>query len=120
MPCYSNLQLEWVPVRKVLRSLDLSGEVHAEQEIHLALTMLPILDEASLRALVREVLKERGWKQADDGSLSKKIGTAIATLSPDGAEVSLKQTADTIVVVPEKVRVSRNASAKEIEAAARK
>lgn len=91
MACEMNLQIEWVGLKRRLRSVERKETLAVEGEIHLDIRMLPILEEAAMLQVLKEVLKERGWREQEDGSLTKEIGAAIAVLPPEGKTVTLRQ-----------------------------
>lgn len=69
------------------------GTVTASDELCVGLDVLPILSDEEMRDLVRQTLREKGWKQEGDGSLSKDLGDgAKATLDEDGKKVTVTLT----------------------------
>ncbi|MEZ4405701.1 MAG: hypothetical protein R3A52_04275 [Polyangiales bacterium] len=90
MACGLNLELGWEGVGRPIVSRDMKGTVHVEGEISVDVKMLPILQDEAMRALLQRVLAEKGWEKSPDGSMSKRFGSATATLSADGKTVTLK------------------------------
>lgn len=109
MACEMNLDINWQPIR-IVRRIDASDSVSVEEEIHLAIRMLPLLEDAEMRQLLKHILKARGWTEAEDGSLSKDIDGALATLSADGKELRLRQAESAEVSTSATVRVDRSKS----------
>lgn len=67
------------------------GTVTASDELCVDLDVLPILSDAEMRALVRDSLKEKGWKEQKDGTMTKVLGEgAVAVLDKDGKTVTVK------------------------------
>lgn len=110
-----NLQLEWEPVARVLRARDATETVAAEDTVHLDVRMLPVLDEATMRKILRDVLGEKGWTPQADGTLTKTIGTAVATLRPDGRTVVLRQSNEVTVKVTTTVQVQADTGEDKID-----
>jgi hypothetical protein len=119
MACDMELQVGWASLRRTLRSVDVEGQVNSSHEIHLRVRVLPILDDTVMRQLLMQVLRERGWRENPDGSLSKEVGEATATLSADGAEVTLAIQKNTTVVVTARVEAKRDSSESDLKKAAR-
>ncbi len=90
MTCGMNLELDLEALRRTYRTRSAEEGVAVEDEVHLGVALLPVLDDASMRSIVREMLRERGWRDVDDGSLQKGFGDAVAVLSPDGASIALR------------------------------
>ncbi len=90
MTCGMNLELDLEALRRTYRTRSAEEGVAVEDEVHLGVALLPVLDDASMRAIVREMLRERGWRDADDGSMQKSFGDAVAVLAPDGASIALR------------------------------
>lgn len=90
MPCGMNLGLELEALRRVYRTRDLRDTVHVEDEVHLDVAVLPVLPDAAMRAILREALREGGWRDGADGTLEKSFGATTATLSADGTRVTLR------------------------------
>ena len=101
-----------------MRSVDVEGQVSTSHEIHLQVRVLPILDDAVMRQLLKQVLQERGWRENPDGSISKEVGEATATLSADGAEVTLSLQKNNKVVVKARVETNKDTSESELKKAA--
>jgi hypothetical protein len=119
MACDMELQVGWAALRRSMRSIDVEGQVSTAHEVHLQVRVLPILDDVVMRQLLKQVLQERGWRENSDGSISKEVGEATATLSADGAEVTLSLKKDTKVVVSARVEVKKDSSESELQKAAR-
>ncbi|HEY4220060.1 MAG TPA: hypothetical protein VGO62_01930 [Myxococcota bacterium] len=67
------------------------GTVTGSDSLCISLDVLPILPEESMRQIVRETLKERGWKEGKDGALEKVLGQgATAVLDKDGKTVTVR------------------------------
>lgn len=97
MTCGMNLELGLEALRRVYRSSRAEQGVEVIDEVHLDVAVLPVLSDAAMREIVREVLRGDGWTQRDDGSLEKSFGDAVATLSPDASGVTLRvRTATTV------------------------
>jgi hypothetical protein len=80
------LEAGWIPVRK---TVDLDDHVNVGDHIEIAIRLLPILDEGSLDALVRESLEQRGWTRQPDGSLTRQFGEVTATLPAGSSSIRL-------------------------------
>jgi hypothetical protein len=118
MACDMELQVGWAALRRAMRSIDVEGQASTTHEIHLQIRVLPILDDAQMRLILKQVLKERGWKESSDGSLSQQIGEATATVSADGKEVSLSLQKTTKIIVKARVEVKPDSSESELQKAA--
>lgn len=121
MACGMNLELGLEGVRRVFRSSRAEAGVDVVDEVHLDVALLPVLPDAEMRDLAREVLREGGWTAREDGSLEKSFGAAVATLSPDGASVTLRVRAASTVSATGSAEVTstRSETAAEREAAER-
>ena len=119
MACDMELQVGWAALRRTLRSVDVEGQVSSSHEVHLQVRVLPILDDAVMRQLLKQILRERGWRENPDGSISKEVGEATATLSADGAEARLTLQKNTTVVVTARVEAKKDSSENELKKAAR-
>jgi hypothetical protein len=66
------------------------GTVTGEDELCVALDLMPILPEQEMGALVDEELKRRGWKKNKEGELVKELENgATATLGADRKTVTV-------------------------------
>ncbi|MBL8600615.1 MAG: hypothetical protein JNK72_01695 [Myxococcales bacterium] len=92
MACGLLLEAGWEGVAR-LRTEREKGTAHVEDEVRLQVTLLPLLDEGRMRALLRETLKAAGWAETADGGLSKSEGGVTASLTPDGREVVIRASA---------------------------
>ena len=90
MPC--GVQLELVRV-SVQRETDVDVTDHIDLEIG----VLPILPEERLHDIVREELIARGWEASEDGTLTKRVGDAIATLPPGESTIRVELSSQTSV-----------------------
>lgn len=115
MTCGMNLELDLEALRRTYRTRSAEEGVAVEDEVHLGVALLPVLDDASMRSIVREMLRERGWRDADDGSLEKGFGDAVAVLSPDGTSIALRAKA-AVTVTASGSAVVRNGSGAEAKA----
>ncbi len=97
MTCGMNLELGLEALRRVYRSSRAEQGVDVADEVHLDVAVLPVLSDAEMRAIVREILREGGWTQCPDGSLEKSFGDAMATLAPDASGVTLRVRSATTV-----------------------
>lgn len=96
MPCGALIEIVQVAVR---RHTDVEISDHADLEIR----VLPVLPRERLIEIIREELVARGWEPQPDGSLTKPVGEATATLPPgsttvritlsDGREISVSASA---------------------------
>jgi hypothetical protein len=67
------------------------GTVTGSDQLHISLDVLPILPDDAMRDLVKQTLKDRGWKQQKDGTLEKQLGDgAVAVLAADGKTVTVR------------------------------
>ncbi len=67
------------------------GTVTASDTLCIGLDMLPILPEGDMRDIVRQTLKDRGWRDGKDGTLEKSLGEdAVAVLDKDGKSVTVR------------------------------
>lgn len=72
--------------------------VSAEDELCIDVALLPILADNSMRDLLKDQLKNDGWKPTSDGGLEKNLRPGLtATLSPDGTSVTITMTAERTV-----------------------
>lgn len=95
MACDLELGLQWEALRQIKRNVDAQKRVSVREELHLALQLLPLLDDADMKKLVREELQQRGWTETPDGGLEKHLeGGALARLSPEGDAVTLSLDAE--------------------------
>jgi hypothetical protein len=119
MACDMELQVGWAALRRTMRAINIEGQVSTSHEIHLQVRVLPILDDAVMRQILKQVLQERGWRENPDGSISKAVGEATATVSADGAEVALTLQKNTNIVVTARVEAKRDSSESDLQKAAR-
>lgn len=119
MACNMDLQLTWESLRRI-RTVDVDKQVSTSHEVHIQIRVLSILDEPAMRALLRQVLKESGWTENQDGTLSQKIEGGVATLSPDATEVSLALQKSSLIRVSTKVEAKGRTSQEELQKAGRK
>lgn len=89
MTCGLNLEIELEALRRLTQTRTAEGGVAIDDAIHLGVAMLPVLPEGEMRAALRAVLLELGWREVD-GQLSREFGGAVARLAADGASVSLR------------------------------
>lgn len=67
------------------------GTVTASDELCIDLDVLPILSDEEMRSLIRQSLKEKGWKDGKDGEMTKALGDgATAVLDKDGKTVTVR------------------------------
>ena len=67
------------------------GTVTASDELCVDLDVLPILSEGEMRALIKDSLKEKGWREGKDGEMTKVLGDgATAVLDKDGKTVTVR------------------------------
>lgn len=92
--------------------VSLSGNVSTSDTLTRPIEILPILAPARMAELLREELASAGggWTRGDDGSMSVKVGDAVATLDAEATKLTV--TADATGVVNE-----RGASKTEAESA---
>ena len=76
MPCGATLEVTAIAQRE--------GDVEVSDHADLEIRVLPILPRERTDEIVRAHLVERGWEQAPDGSMTKRIGDVVATL-PSGS-----------------------------------
>ena len=69
--------------------VNVSRTVSASDSLTIQLSVLAILPEPEMAAILCEELVADGWKQQKDGTVSKSEGGIDATLSADGKEVRL-------------------------------
>jgi FtsH ternary system domain X5 len=121
MACGMNLELGLEGVRRVFRTSRAEEGVDVVDEVHLDVALLPVLPDSEMRDIVREMLREGGWSAREDGSIEKVFGSAVATLSPDGASVTLRVRAESTVSATGTAEVTnkRSESAADREAAER-
>lgn len=112
-----NLGIEWEGVGQGLRTRDVTHTVHAEDTVTLAVRLLPILPEAALLEALREALREQGWTRQSDGAMVKAMGSATATLGPDGRSVAIRAVASVSVTGRVTVRAAPDAGEETVEAA---
>lgn len=97
MACGLLLEAEWDGIGRRFRTRDLEGEVTHEDVITLDVKLLPVLEEAAMRGMLREALRAAGWEEADDGALVHEAEGVVARLDPTGATVTLRASATTRV-----------------------
>lgn len=74
-----------------VRQVRATARVEGGDTLALSLCLLDILDASEMAALLREELTASGWRPDARGELSISLaGGAVATLSPDATEVSLR------------------------------
>lgn len=114
MACGMDLRLQLEALRKVYKK-NLEDTVAVEDAIHIEVRLLPILSEDAMRALIREVLAEKGWTEGADGALVKTLGETVATLDAAGKTVTLKSKATATVSAEGRVRERDDRTEKESE-----
>jgi hypothetical protein len=97
MPCGARVEIASVEVSEV---------VVVDDHTDLAIRVLPILPEAQLGAIVRRILVEHGWAESEDGTLTKPVGDAVATLLPGASTIRVTLASD-----EEEVRVEHTGKA---------
>lgn len=74
-----------------VRQVQATARVEGGDTLALSLCLLDILDASEMAALLREELAALGWRPDTQGDLSITLdGGAVATLSRDASEVSLR------------------------------
>ncbi|MDP3277669.1 MAG: hypothetical protein Q8Q09_20975 [Deltaproteobacteria bacterium] len=111
-----NLELGWEGLGRIIRSKDKSRSIEAQDEIHVDVRMLPILSEAEMKEILQRVLESEGWTQNADGTLSKEIGDATATLSPESDKIVLAARQQETVKVTEQRSFEKDTTDTEVEA----
>jgi hypothetical protein len=67
------------------------GTVTGSDQLQVGLDLLPILNEGDMREIVRDALKEKGWKEGPDGTMEKDLGEgATAVLDKEGKTVTVR------------------------------
>ncbi len=122
MACGLLLEAEWDGIGRRFRTRDLEGDVTHEDVITLDVKLLPVLEEAAMRAMLREALRAAGWEEADDGSLVHEGEGVVARLDPTGATVTMRASATIRVTAQGTATVTgdEKAAEKAAEEAARK
>ena len=87
MPCGASLEIGWIPVRK---TVDRDEKVGESDHIEVLVRLLPILDKEDLDEILRTELEQHGWTRQADGSMTKQLGEALATLPAGGDTVRLE------------------------------
>jgi hypothetical protein len=118
MACDLELGLQWEAIKRKVVNVD--RRVSLREELHLALRLLPILEEEAMRHLLREALKARGWTEQEDGSLTKPMGDALARLSPDASEVTLSVEEEKTVSASARLLLNKRDDEQEAERLAKK
>lgn len=116
MTCGMTLELGLEGLRRVYKSS--SEGVDVVDEVHLDVAVLPVLPDGAMREIVREMLREGGWSARSDGSLEKTFGGAVATLSPDGAKVTVRVASASTVSAQVTVSTAADEKVSEAERAA--
>lgn len=116
MPC--DLQVELVQL-SIQREADVEVSDHADLQIHL----LPVLPRERLDDILREELVARGWTATEDGTLTKKIGDAVATLPPGSRTIRITLSSEASVTASAEAnkrvaRGTRDEVVREVEAQA--
>jgi hypothetical protein len=74
-------------------------EVRGSDEIATRLELLDILPPEAMAGLLRESLKQKGFAENQDGTLSRKDGDVTVTVDPCDGEVTVKSVASEEVTV---------------------
>jgi hypothetical protein len=83
MPCGAQVEVVQVTVQ---HETDVEVTDHADLEIR----VLPILPPHQTHTIVREELVARGWQEQPDGSLTKQVGEATATLPAGSSTIRIE------------------------------
>jgi hypothetical protein len=70
-----------------------TSEVTTQDTLRMSLSLLGILSEAEMAALLRDELVRDGWQRQSDGTLTHDVKGLTATLSPDAAVVTVHDAA---------------------------
>jgi len=116
MACGLLLEAEWEGIGRRYRTRDLDGEVTHEDVVTLDVKLLPVLEDAAMRGMLRETLRAAGWAEADDGSLVHEVEGVEARLDAKGMAVTIRASATTRVKARGSATVT--GSAEEAEKAA--
>ena len=68
-----------------------SATIEAEDHLSMQLEMLDILPPGEMVRMLREELKQEGWKETSDGEVEAVVGDARARLSADGDRVTVER-----------------------------
>lgn len=67
--------------------VDVAGQVNARDELEVSLSLLGILSEAEMAALLRDELARAGWRKDRDGAMTRTEGDMRLRLTPDARAV---------------------------------
>ncbi|MBK8697477.1 MAG: hypothetical protein IPN17_35785 [Deltaproteobacteria bacterium] len=77
-----------------VRTRDLEAAVHVEDQVVIAVRMLPVLQGDAMGATLREVLAGQGWEAQPDGTMTRVFGAVTATLDAGASSVTVSRAAD--------------------------
>jgi hypothetical protein len=97
--------------------INVSRTVSASDSLKIQLSVLNILPEPEMAAILCEELEADGWKKNKDGTVSQSLGGIDAALSADGKEVQL--TSATATEVTARAQSQSSAEAALAQTAAR-
>jgi hypothetical protein len=83
MPCGAQVEIVHVAIQ---READVEVTDHADLEIR----VLPILPPEQTATIVREQLVGQGWEPQPDGSLTRQVGEAVATLPAGSSTIRIE------------------------------
>lgn len=98
MPCGMNLELELEPISIILTKKD-GEDVNSKDVVTLHVKMLPILPQDGMLTSLKARMREAGWTEHPDGSLTRALEEAEMRLSPDGKEITVTRTTSVTEIV---------------------
>lgn len=93
MACGLLIEAEWEGIGRRFRTRDVEGDVTHEDVVVLDVKLLPVLEDAALRGMLREALRAAGWADDGDGGLVHDADGVQARLDAAGGTVTLRASA---------------------------
>lgn len=118
MTCGMLLDLEWEALGRAVRTRDLEAAVHVEDQVVIAVRMLPVLQGDAMGSTLREVLAEQGWAAQPDGTMTRRFGAVTATLDAGATSVTVSHAIDEKVTAKGTSAVTEGDAADEARAEA--
>ncbi len=97
MTCGMLLDLEWEALGRPVRTREVEAAVHVEDEVLIAVRMLPVLAGESMGTVLREVLAAQGWAAQADGTMTRSFGAVSAILDAGATTVTVRHAGEVTV-----------------------
>ena len=97
MTCGMLLDLEWEALGRPVRTREVEAAVHVEDEVLIAVRMLPVLAGESMGTVLREVLAAQGWTAQADGTMTRSFGAVSAILDAGATTVTVRHAGEVTV-----------------------